>query len=109
MSFCEFAKILKRKNACFVSVGKMKIQRVTPDDRGRINDKIVGNARFIENFLARPFVDARRARTTAPQLRRVIRCFRVVRPFDRNFAVVFLGNLCWFYHLSQESRVESRE
>lgn len=103
MLFGEFAKILKGKNSRFVSVGKVKIQSVTPDDRSRIDDNVFGNTCFIKYFFTSPFVDARRARTTAPQLRGVISRFRVVRPFDRNFAVVFLDDLCWFDHIKAQS------
>jgi len=98
MLFGEFAQILEGIDAGFVTVRKMKIQRVTPDDRGRIDRQIVRNAFVLEHFLARPFVDARSARAFAPQIGGVVTRLGVVRPFYRDFALAFFDDLYRFYH-----------
>ena len=74
----------------------MEVESIPTDDRDVSKRGVVRNAGLVKHLLAGPFIDTPGTRARASEACSGVARFRVIRPLDRNFGIVFFDYLNGF-------------
>jgi hypothetical protein len=78
-----------------VTVAPAKVERVTPDDAEILDFHILRNAFGLQHSLARPLVDALRARARATEIHSTIKALPPVAPRYAQREVILVFDFPW--------------